>query len=298
MPDKIIRDTVALLKPYVRSLSQIDKDGQSFRFRHHTDGSTNLNELSTINYRLLLNRLTSLQKIVKDLRQQVLRFSEEHRLETDTTKLSRNDLKTIAQKLPKYDNWRSTEFGAAKKQICTEYKLSKTQLSKALNLIKSRRVFSKIIGIEHELVYLSDEKAKCILDLWKEHHGPKNDGMASSKEAKMKVWTANELIQLWRDELPKPPSNILQVIETNFSIEEFAEAQVLFYQARNNEFVELYEEEIQQTINLLRKEDMFSIQINQIMEKTNFEEFFIKGLKNVGKFNLAAELSNNTTSVA
>lgn len=295
IPDKVVRDNLSFLRPFVSSLSQIDKDGQSFRFRHGIDDSTNLTNLSTINYRLLLNSLEKLQKIVKTLRIQIVRFSEESKLGTHTNKLSRNDLITIAKMLPKYELWKSTEFAEAKEKICAEYGLSKTQFLKAIDLITSRRLFSKLTGNERKLIYLTEEKAKYMLDLWKEQNGPTSCSKTSPPEAKIILNTSNDFLQLLQDELSKPPSNILSLIKTNFSIKEFAEAQVLYYLARNNEYVELYEDEIEQTINHLNKDEMFSVQIYHIMNKTNFEEYFIKGLEQVGSLSLAAALSDCDT---
>lgn len=294
VPDKNFRDTLASLKRFVSSLSKIDKDGQAFRFRDSKDDHPyTLKGLSTINYRLIYSSLKELQKIIKQLRIHTLQFAEEYKQKTSTTVLSRNDLMNIAKLLPNIANWHSDEFKTSKSRIRCEYGLSNTQFSKALDTIKEERLFAQFLGIEHKLTHLTDDNAKLILELWRKHHGLESGGNVASTGDPVNVLTGKKLLAMFEDSLIQPHSNILQIIEAEIPLEEFAEAQVLFYLARNDEYVEMYESELHSTINQLKRDNMFSVQIYHIMEKTNFENFFIRGLELVGKFNLATELGAN-----
>lgn len=75
---------------------------------------------------------------------------------TFTTKLNRNQIEEISKKLPPFALWKSDEFDRTLNSICNEYAISKTDLSKAIDLIKSHYLFCNNIGLERKFKAISE----------------------------------------------------------------------------------------------------------------------------------------------
>lgn len=82
---------------------------------------------------------------------------KEYNEKTYTTKLSREDISNIAEKLPERKNWGKDEFEQIKKEIMEEYDIGSRDFSKALNIIKAHREFCTKIGLEKPIVHLNTE---------------------------------------------------------------------------------------------------------------------------------------------
>jgi len=150
--------------------------------------------------RLIVNDLifsvSYLQKSLKEIRELIKEFSylvdslkSEYETRTYTKNLSRKDIEKIAKKLPIKSKWGNLNFTKIKTDISKEYSLSNNEFSKCINVIEKHKEFSKYIGIESKLNYLTQKDIKNFLKIpirnYLERENNPQDILARLKEGKI-----------------------------------------------------------------------------------------------------------------
>ena len=150
--DVIQRDTrlVELGRPLeeiLKGIAEIDNASMAFRYSHDLDENEHLSGLEHINLIVLGNRFREMFKQAENFSTCLAELQQEYAQSTFTGKLHREDLHTIARRLPRYENW-AEELTQVKQEICEQMGLSSNEFGRALNLIKQHRQFASLVGIE------------------------------------------------------------------------------------------------------------------------------------------------------
>ena len=153
--DKILNE----MNPVLDSLDDyaFDTDGDTFRYtykRNWTD--TNLEDIGLIDLGIFYEKYKIISKSFDYLINNFCTYLNDLYHKTFTTKLNRNQIEEISKKLPPVALWKSDEFDRTLNTICNEYAISKTDLSKAIDLIKSHYLFCNNIGLERKFKTISE----------------------------------------------------------------------------------------------------------------------------------------------
>ena len=135
------------LEDVLKDVASIDNTSMAFRYSHDLDENEHLSGLEHINLTVLGNRFREMFKQAEDFSTCLAVLQREYAQSTFTGKLHREDLNTIARRLPPYENW-AEELPPIKQEICNQMNLSSNDFGKALTLIKQHREFAIHIGIE------------------------------------------------------------------------------------------------------------------------------------------------------
>lgn len=281
IPDELFRDRLLALSPYVVSLSQIDGDGQELRFHQNRAGQRSMEGKALANIVVISESLSSLQRILQDLKHRSYSLRDEWRTSTRTSHCSRRDLVAIAEMLPERKEWASRELDECKKVIKTRFGLGSRQLSAALNKIQATRGLSYLIGIESDLVHLSDQKAKFLLSEWDKLHPPRESGNDRGMDYFLdRDWTKiNDRLTL--------ESEVRANIIRGLGEDELADAETIYYLARDGVFPELYEDSLIRKKAEFRARNDLQQEVYDLMSKTNFRRHFIEGLRILGRLRLS-----------
>lgn len=285
VPDELFRERLSALRPFVHSLAKIDDDGQELRFHENRDGQRSMEGKALANIAVIKTSLVTLQEALKNLKFRAYSLCDEWHTGTRTTRCSRRDLVKIAKSLPQRRNWDSREFVECKQAIRERYGLGNRQFSLALDQVQATRELAGLIGIESDLVHLSDQKAEFLLEQWKKLHPPRDpkdtSGLVYFSE---RDWDA---IMKGRETEAEVISEIIAAL----SEEEFADAETIFYLARDGVFPEFYEDRLERKKAEFRARCDFRQEVHDLMSKTNFRSCFVKGLRAVGRGALSVRLS-------
>lgn len=280
IPDRFFRDRLSALSPYVVSLSQVDDDGQELRFHQNRSGERSMEGKALASITVIGESLSVLQRILQDLKRRSYSLREEWWTSTRTSHCSRRDLVAIAEMLPERSEWASQNFDDCKNEIKDRFGLGSRQLSAALNKIQETRGLSCKLGIETELVHLSDQKAKFLLGEWDKIHPPRNSGDDLGIDYFLdRDWSKIMDRRTLEDEVR---ANIMQEL----SEEEFADAECVYYLARDGVFPELYEHSLNRKKAEFTARNDYQQEVYDLMSKTNFRRYFMEGLRLLGRLRL------------
>ncbi len=283
IPDELLRQRLAEVRPFVDSLAQIDDDGQELRFHQNRGGQRSMEGKALANIAVIHQSLGTLQKILKELKYRSYSLCDEWRTGTKTTHCSRRDLIEIAKLLPKREKWDSQEFDDCKTAIKERYALSNKQFSLALDKIQATRGLSGLLGIETQLLHLPDEKAEWLLSQWDKLHPPR----AKSDDLGIDYFRRDFAeIKKGREDDAKAYGAIMQELNN----EEFADAETIFYLARDGEFPEFYERNLERKKAEFKARGDYFQEVQDLMSKTNFRRHLVEGLRSVGRMKLADRL--------
>lgn len=168
--DEKLSGTIAALKPFIDSLSQIDFDGQELRYHRNQNDDPSLANYSTANLRLIRASLQELQKLLSALKYRTVDFIEERATGTFTNRCSRTDLLEIARLMPRRDSRNSQAFDDQKTIVKARYGLSNKQFSIALDRIQESREMRSVLGVESDLQYLTDDEIVFVVEQWRRLH--------------------------------------------------------------------------------------------------------------------------------
>ena len=234
--DEKLSQIIQRLKPFVLSLSRIDDNGQELRYHLNKSNDPSLSDYSIANLKVIRESLSGLSEIITDLKYRTTDFCDERAAGSFTSKCSRRDLFEIAMMLPQRDLWNDPAFDVQKALVKARYNLSNSQFSKALDAIQSNREMNAIIGMESELLHLSDDKIVWIIEQWKRIHAAEHEsddrldaGIVSGAEL--------ELIED-RDETCV---EVFDEIAWRLTTDELAELEAIFYLGRDRWLLEYYE---------------------------------------------------------
>jgi len=280
IPDEFLRERLSTLGPYVASLSQIDDDGQELRFHENRDGQRSMKGKALANIVVIGASLTELQKVLKDLKYRAYSLCDEWRTDTRTTQCSRRDLIEIAKMLPPRQQWASQAFDDCKHAIKGRYILGNRQFCLALDMIQKARGLSGLVGIETNLIHLSDKNAQFLLTEWDKLHPPRN----TTEDLGIDYFRDRDFdkFQQRLDAQAKVHSAIIDKLSTD----EFADAQTIFYLARDGIFPEYYEDWVIRKKAEFKARNDYRQEVQDLMSKTSFRRHFVEGLRLVGRLNL------------
>lgn len=281
IPDELFRKRLLALRPYVDSLVQIDDDGQELRFHENRDGQRSMEGKALANIAVIWVSLGTLQEALKNLKNRSYSLCDEWRTGTKTTRCSRRDLVEITGMLPKRENWATAEFDECKRRIKERFALGNRQLSLALNKIQETLGLSGLIGIETHLTHLSDVKAVWLLRQWDELHPPRT----TADDLGIDYFKPDRaaMLQSMGDD-----AKVHEAITRELTEDEFADAETIFYLARDGVFPEFYEPRLESKKREFRARNDFRQEVRDLMSKTNFRHHFVEGLRSVGRINFAA----------
>lgn len=282
--DEVLRHCVTALKPYVASLAQIDDDGQELRYPENRGGQQSLGDRSLANVAVIRRSLDELSEVMSRMKYRTLDFVDERNAGTFTQECSRSDLLAIARMLPPASDWREPVFDEAKARIAKRFGLSGRQFSAAVDQIKRNREIGALIGLEKDLVYLRDKSAMFVVEQWSKRHPPRADGDVlgtdyftdRSREAFV------EHARIARD--------VNQAVCGALTPDEIADMETIFYIGRDRVFCERYEAHLEATRKQHRAASHLALEVNHVLEKTNFLTCFAVGLAKLGRPSLAEQV--------
>ncbi|MFA8442246.1 hypothetical protein [Yoonia sp.] len=284
IPDKLFNERLSALKPFVDSLAQIDNDGQEFRFHENREGQRSMDGRALANIETIRTSLASLHTVLNDLKFRAFSLCDEWQTGTRTTKLSRLDLIEITKLLPPKQSWDSQEFVESSIAIKSRFCLMNRQFSKALNKIQESRGLAGLIGIESDLIYLSDQKAEFLLQQWDKLHPPRDQ----SDSAALDYFAERDWEAIAGRRATE--AEVITDIMATLSEDEFADAETIFYLARDRRFPESYEHQLELKKAAFAARQDFRQVVHDLMSKINFRRCFVDGLRVVGRLALSDQV--------
>jgi hypothetical protein len=263
--DEKLSKTIRRLKPFVESLSRIDDDGQELRYHVNRFDDPSLADYSLANLEVIRTSLTELSEIISVLKNRVICFVRERGTGLFTKRCSRRDLVTIAQLIPRRDSWRSALFDQQKSVVKSRFKLSNREFSDALNAIQTSRETKAIIGLETELLHLSDDDIVWFAEQWRRVHPASEEvsriwGPGDFDEAFFEAMAARDAIR----------NEVISEIEKRITGDKLAEIEAIYYLGRDGIYSEHYEKRIDQAKREHAAEKDAKAEIMHLIDKTNF----------------------------
>lgn len=284
--DLQFRNLLSAFAPFVESLSRIDSDGQSFRYFENRDGSRSMQEISVINIRLVAWSLRRLKALIDEFQQCVRRLERERPFGYHTSRCSRQDLLTIAERLPDREKWKDAEFRNIKQTIRDEFGLSNNAFSDALNVIQSHRLMKLKIGIYTPLFSISDQNIILFATTWRTLH--------SDDAVSMGITFPDDMLEEgFFDEMVNYGNATMLAINALDELlapKEVWDISEIFQVGRNNELVEFYDHQVKEVGNCIDDSYDKLDTIRYLLEKTNLQQSLIQGLSELGRPDLADQL--------
>ena len=190
----------------------------------------------------------------------------------------------IAGLLPIRSEWGNSAFHDARDAIRSRYSLSSNKFQTAARLIQENRQTKLLLGIETELLHISDDLADFLVCTHLELN-PREEPVGFIVD--MRSLQKQMIAALQPD---SPERKIKKEVLDKVSLSEIADVRTVFYIARNNELPETYEDEVERRINALERNHEFSLEILAVFKKTNFVDCFIDGIERLGRATLGATL--------
>lgn len=280
--DYALRELVKRIEPYVQSLSAIDADGQQLRYSRDQEGNRSLENRPLANLNVIRGGLAELSRILQKLKNRIHSFCEENSTGTKTAICSRSDLEYIARELSVVKDRRSPAFVELKARIKERFGLGNKTFDDAVAVIETNPELAVYVGVESELKYLSDEKAKFFAENWTKLHP------ARPAERKGRIIPSSEL----RDIIMAMPSSapIARDLMRELSIDELADVETIYYLGRDNEMPEFYSKLLSSTKREYEVDSNSIGKVQNLLSKTNFLTVFAKGLTRLGRPKLAEEI--------
>ncbi len=212
-------------------------------------------------------------------------FIDERATGTYTNRCSRTDLLEIARLLPQRDTWDSEAFDCQKTTIKSRYGLSNKQFSTALDRIQENREMRSILGMQSDLLHLTDADIVWVVEQWRRLHPPrlKNENDLGLRYLDTERFAAmNERRAISRE--------VLTAIDERVSPEALAELEAMFYLGRDRVFVEYHERMVALTFNEHATVEDTRQTIWHLMAKTNFLTSMLDAVTKLGRLSLVERL--------
>jgi hypothetical protein len=164
--------------------------------------------------------------------------------------------------------------------VRARFNLSSRKFSTAVDVIKRSREMRLLIGLGTDVLHLSDQHACFVVEQWCKLHpsGPAPNNLGTDYMAD-RDWDAMQ-------SQARVAQEVNAAIVAALTPDEIADLQAIFYQGRNKQFCEHYE----QRWASIRDEHCRTWKVNHLMEKTNFRKAFSHGVAKLGRPGLAAAL--------
>ena len=283
--DEKLRQTIHVLKPFVDSLSRIDDDGQELRYHLNRSDDPSLSSHSLANLQVIRESLSELSEIISVIKYRTMSFLDERMTGSFTSRCSRRDLLAIAQLMPRRDFWTEPLFDQQKALVKARYNLSNRQFSKALDVIQSNREMKAIIGVESDLLDISDDEIVWVIEQWKRLHPPrdKDDNLGTDYFEAVRFESMKER-QATKIE-------VFDEIEWRLNGAKLAEIEAIYYLGRDKLFPEHYE----WRVDLAKREHAAAndpeAEIAHLMVKTNFLTCVQSAAVKIGRLSLVERLA-------
>lgn len=239
-----------------------------------------MEEKALANIAVIAESLRELQKVLHDLKYRAYSLCDEWGTGTRTGYCSRRDLVEIAKVLPERQEWRSAAFNECKKTIKERFGIGNRQFGFALKKIEKTRGLAGLIGLKSQLVHLTDDQAKFLIGEWEKLHPPRDTNVGYDL-------TGDRDWEKFRERLERE-AVVLSNIITELSEDEFADAETIYYLARERAYPELYEKRLELKKAEFKARDDYRQEVHDLMGKTNFRRHFVEGLRLLGRINFSA----------
>ena len=289
--DRKFRELTHRLSPFVQSLSAIDADGQELRYAQNNKGGTSLQNRALANLRVVHTSLQELSDVLQFLKRRTRIWCEEHQTGTFTKLFSRNDLMCIAQRLAEAPTLRGSHFEREagyteiRNELKTLYLVGNKPLEEAIDQIKKNREMGSLLGIEFHLKSLTDEKINFISARWTKRHPPRPPGEPSTRIVKSSD-LSTEMRRFFEGGDREVTEELLRVL----SRDEIVDWHTVFYLGRDGCRCEDYDWLYEQHQQELRLYDDLWEQVDHLVSKTNLLRELVRGLRLLGRRNLADEI--------
>jgi len=280
--DKRLRQLVADLEPYVRSLATIDDDGQELRYAQNRDGQTSLSGIAVVNLRHIRQSIETLSGLLQRLKLRVQEIEGERYTGTYTANCSRKDLEEIAKIVGDHSTWKDPGFTEKKALVREKFGLSSGKFSDAIDAIRKSRPLAALVGIESSLKHLCDHKAVGILSLWVEANPGKECSDDLGFDYFNRDWTK---YQKWANRAKQLDEAALGML----SLEECADLEALYYLGRERAYGEDYDAMFNRSIASYGQTITWH-NVHHLMSKTNLLDAVADGAARAGCPSLARKL--------
>lgn len=283
--DEKLSRTIAALKPFVDSLSEIDSDGQELRYHRNREDDPSLANYATANLRLIRSSLQELEKLLSTLKYRTVDFIDERAIGTFTNRCSRSDLLEIAWLMPRRNSWNSQAFDDQKAVVKARYGLSNKQFLIALDRIQGSREMRSVLGMESDLRHLTDDDVVFVVEQWRRLHPMRKENNGSVGLD----YFDTRRFECMKEEAAKRREAV-NAIEARLSAEALAELEAMFYGDRDRIFAEHQEAMIARILKEHAAAKDPEAEILHLMEKTNFLQCIQDAAVRLGRLSLAERL--------
>lgn len=181
-----------------------------------------------------------------------------------------------ARMMPLRKDWSTQAFSDQKENVKARFQLSNKQFSNALNMIQCNREMAAILGIENDLLYLTDDDVIWVVEQWRHIHPARaendNGGTILDYLAARRLEDITEQLDLF--------AQVTEVIKNRLSADALADLEAIFYVERDRIFTEYYPQRVVQA----QKEHVVANdpeqKISRLIEKTNLLQCLQRGVKN------------------
>ena len=279
------------LSPFVQSLAAIDADGQELRYAQNKKREISLKNRALANLQVVHASLQELSDVLQSLKRRTRIWCEEHQTDTFTNRFSRNDLMRIAQRLAEEPTLRGTQFereanySEIREELKRNYSVGNRPLDEAIKVIKNHRQMGSLLGIEFHLKSLTDEKINFISARWTKRHPPRPPGEPSTC-----ILKSSDLSTEMRRFLDGGDQEVTEELLRGLSRDEIVDWHTVFYLGRDGYRCEDYDWLYEQHQQELRLYDDLWEQVDHLVSKTNLLRELVRGLRLLGRRNLADEI--------
>lgn len=162
--DSRLKDFIEPIEPYISDFSKIDLTGETFRYPYNQDYTKkHLEDISVIGLLNFYEKFNELSRFMTSFTYYMDYLIDEYRAGTYTKHLNREDIESIAKKLPLYTDWKEDCFKGIKEEIKLQFNIGSKELSDAINIIKNHMEFKRYIFPDvYELEIDKDKLVKFI----------------------------------------------------------------------------------------------------------------------------------------
>jgi hypothetical protein len=284
--DEKLNKQIRALKPFVDSLARIDSDGQELRYHINRFDDPSLEDYSLANLELIRTSLSELSEIIFILKNRAICFIDERRSGLFTKRCSRRDLLTIAQIIPRRESWNNALFDKQKATVKERFGLTNTEFSRALHAIQASRETKAIIGVETDLLHISDDEIVWAIEQWRRIH--------PACEEVSRVYGSEDFDEAWLEAMKKEMAvrnEVISEIEFRITGDKLAEIEAIFHLGRDGVFPEYYEAFVEAKKKEQAVENDAKSKIVYLMDKTNFLHSVHIAAQKLGRLSLAARLA-------
>lgn len=194
--DKRLSIYASNMTPYLSDY-YFDEKGDMFRYAKSRDEVLNLasQNINHVGLTQLHKRFFELVKWFEKFYSEIEIIYSEYKTGSYTKRLSREDIKNIADKLPDKSQWTETAFDDIRNEIKSEYGIGSKELSDAVSIIKSVPEFSAKIGMEKKYKDISGAELDSYWKLVEWYNSKENSVPDTISISGITVETINQIQQ-------------------------------------------------------------------------------------------------------